>query len=289
MALIPTWYSASSKKIVEKALERGILKYPGICYIRDTHTLAWITQDNDVQYVYGTNQIIDVKIDNNQLQFYFQEKEPLCVNLKTTLTDEDIVTIKQSIGLNEYIKENELQTYLDNIIGNLEDKSTVVDYINSLSYNKLSDKPIENMIGTLNTPVYISSLADGIYKIKGQYIIGGANTTVNSSPEDTFFLISHDPEINNKSTITKIQGSSITLYFLESDGTFRTDRYITEEWVKDQNFMSANSAKEYITQAIQETVADVIDQTLDEKLDNALDKKISGISTEQLTNIFSNN
>ena len=108
------------------------------------------------------------------------------------------------------------------------------------------------MIGSLNAPVYITSLEDGIYKIKGQFIIGGSNTTVNSSPEDTFFLVSHNPDIQNKMTITKIQGGSITLYFLESDGTFRTDRYITEEWVKAQNFMSANSAKEYITQAIQE-------------------------------------
>ena len=181
---------------------------------------------------------------------------------------------------------DKLQTYLDNIIGNLEDKSTVVDYINNLSYEKLSDKPIENLIGTLNTPVYISSLTDGIYKVKGQYIIGGSNTTVNSSPEDVLFLVSHDSDIQNKMTITKMQGDSITLYFLESDGTFRTDRYITEEWIKDQNFMSANSAKEYIAQSIQDTVSDVIDQTLDEKIDTALDKKIGSISTEELTNMF---
>lgn len=65
---------------------------------------------------------------------------------------------------------------LDDIVGNLEDKDTVVDYINSLSYNKLSDKPIENLIGSLNAPVYISSLEDGIYKIKGQYIISQSTT-----------------------------------------------------------------------------------------------------------------
>ena len=87
-------------------------------------------------------------------------------------------------------------------------------------------------------------------------------------------------------TVTKIQGDSIILYFLESDGTYRTDKYITEEWIKAQNFMSAESVKEYVSQAIQETVADVIDQTLDSKLDSALDKKLSGISTEELTNIF---
>ena len=288
MALLPNWFSASTKAIAEKALDRGILKYPGMCYIEDTQSLAWVTQDNQIKYIQGNNQITNVKFVGSNLMFY--SGTSLLFSYDMSLTEEDqnhiIEEVKKSIGLDQYIKASDMTTLLDNIIGNLEDKSTVVDYINSLSYNKLSDKPIENMIGTLNAPVYISSLADGIYKIKGQYIIGGANTTVNSSPEDTFFLISHDAELEKKMTITKMQGDSITLYFLETDGTFRTDRYITEEWVKAQNFMSADSVKEYVAQSIQETVADVIDQQLDEKLDTVLDKKLGGISTEELNNIF---
>lgn len=288
MAFLPNWFSASTKAIAEKALNRGVLKYPGMCYIEDTQSLAWVTQDNQIKYIQGNNQITNVKFVGSNLMFY--SGTTLLFSYDMSLTEEDqshiIEEVKKSIGLDQYVKTSDMTTLLDNIIGNLEDKSTVVDYINSLSYNTLSDKPIINMIGSLNAPVYISSLDDGIYKIKGQFIIGGSNTTVNSSPEDTFFLVSHNPDIQNKMTITKIQGGSITLYFLESDGTFRTDRYITEEWVKAQNFMSANSAKEYITQAIQETVSDVIDQTLDEKLDSALDKKLGGISTEELNNIF---
>lgn len=288
MAFLPNWFSASTKAIAEKALDRGILKYPGMCYIEDTQSLAWVTQDNQIKYIQGNNQITNVKFVGSNLMFY--SGTTLLFSYDMSLTEEDqshiIEEVKKSIGLDQYVKTSDMTTLLDNIIGNLEDKSTVVDYINSLSYNTLSDKPIINMIGSLNAPVYITSLEDGIYKIKGQFIIGGANTTVNSSPEDTFFLVSHDPDIQNKMTITKIQGGSITLYFLESDGTFRTDRYITEEWVKAQNFMSANSAKEYITQAIQETVSDVIDQTLDGKLDSALDKKLGSISTEELNNIF---
>lgn len=288
MAFLPNWFSASTKAIAEKALNRGVLKYPGMCYIEDTQSLAWVTQDNQIKYIQGNNQITNVKFVGSNLMFY--SGTTLLFSYDMSLTEEDqshiIEEVKKSIGLDQYVKTSDMTTLLDNIIGNLEDKSTVVDYINSLSYNTLSDKPIINMIGSLNAPVYITSLEDGIYKIKGQFIIGGSNTTVNSSPEDTFFLVSHDPDIQNKMTITKIQGGSITLYFLESDGTFRTDRYITEEWVKAQNFMSANSAKEYITQAIQETVSDVIDQTLDEKLDSALDKKLGGISTEELNNIF---
>lgn len=290
MALLPNWFSASTKAIAEKALDRGILKYPGMCYIEDTQSLAWVTQDNQIKYIQGNNQITNVKFVGSNLMFY--SGTTLLFSYDMSLTEEDlahIVTeVKKSIGLDKYVKTSDMTTLLDNIIGNLEDKSTVVDYINSLSYNKLSDKPIINMIGSLNAPVYITSLEDGIYKIKGQYIIGGSNTTVNLSPEDAFFLVSHDPDIQNKMTITKIQGDSITLYFLESDGTYRTDKYITEEWIKAQNFMSAESVKEYVSQAIQESVADVIDQQLDEKLDSALDKKIGGISTEELTNIFNN-
>ena len=76
---------------------------------------------------------------------------------------------------------------------------------------------------------------------------------------------------------------------MQTDGTYRTDKYITENWIKDQNFMSADDAKEFITESIKEIASEIIDQQLDARLDSALDKKIGGISTEDLTNIFSNN
>ena len=290
MALIPSWFSASTKAIAEKALDRGILKYPGMCFIEDTQSLAWITQDNEIKYVKGANQITNVKFIGSNLMFY--SGDTLLFSYDMSMTEEDlkhIVTeVKKSIGLDQYVKASDMTTLLDNIIGNLEDKSTVVEYINSLSYNKLSDKPIVNLIGSLTTPVYISSLDDGIYKIKGQYIIGGSNTTVNSSPEEAFFFVSHDADVNKKMTITKMQGDSIVLYFLDSDGSFNTDRYITENWITAQNYMSAESVKEYVAQAIQESVETIVDQTLETKLDSALERKIGGLTTEQLNNIFSN-
>lgn len=290
MALIPSWFSASTKAIAEKALDRGILKYPGMCFIQDTKSLAWISQDNKIHYIYGTNQITDIKFVGSNFMFYSNGK--LLYSFDMSMTDEDaqhiIEQVKTSIGLDQYIKAADVSKLLDDIVGNLEDKDTVVDYINSLSYNKLFDKPIINLIGSLNAPIYISSLADGIYKIKGQYIISQSNPTVQSSAEDILFFISHDPELEKKMTITKMQGTSIVLYFLQTDGTYRTDKYITENWIADQNYISADSAKEFIMTAIQETVIDIIDQQLDEKLDSVLDEKISGISTEDLTNIFSN-
>lgn len=260
MALIPTWYSASTKQIAEKALQRGVLKYPGLCYIQDSKSIAWVTIDNTLEYVKGDKQITDVKCIGSNLMFFSGDK--LLFSYDISMTDEDkdhiIEEVKKTIGL-------------DN----------VVDYINSLSYNKLFDVPIVNLIGTLTVPVKISSLDDGIYKVKGQCIIGGNNTTVQSSADDVLYLVSHDADTSS-TTITKMQGKSITLYFIQQDGEYTTDRYVTESWINEQNFANADSVKEYVSNIIEETVLDV----LDEHIDSALDRKLGGIDSEDLTNIF---
>lgn len=283
MAFIPTWFTASTKQIAEKALQRGVLKYPGLCYIKDSKCIAWVTIDNTLEYVKGDKQITDVKYIGSNLMFFTGDK--LLFSYDVSMTDEDrdhiIEEVKKTIGLDNYVKSSELSTLLDNIIGNLEDKSTVVEYINSLSYNKLSDVPITNLIGTLVVPVKISSLDDGIYKIKGQCIIGGNNTTVQSSADDVLYLVSHDADTSS-TTITKMQGKSITLYFIQQDGEYTTDRYITEKWINEQNFANADSVKEYVSNIIEETVLNV----LDDHIDAALERKLGGIDSEDLTNIF---
>lgn len=283
MAFIPTWFTASTKQIAEKALQRGVLKYPGLCYIKDSKCIAWVTIDNTLEYVKGDKQITDVKYIGSNLMFFTGDK--LLFSYDVSMTDEDrdhiIEEVKKTIGLDNYVKSSELSTLLDNIIGNLEDKSTVVEYINSLSYNKLSDVPITNLIGTLVVPVKISSLDDGIYKIKGQCIIGGNNTTVQSSADDVLYLVSHDADTSS-TTITKMQGKSITLYFIQQDGEYTTDRYVTEKWINEQNFANADSVKEYVSNIIEETVLNV----LDDHIDAALERKLGGIDSEDLTNIF---
>ena len=283
MALIPSWFSASTKAIAEKAFERGILKYPGMCFIQDTKSLAWVTKENTIQYINGTDQITDIKFVGTNLMFY--SNGTLLYSFDMSMTEEDaeniIAQVKASIGLDQYIKSSDVTKLLDDIVGNLEDKSTVVDYINSLSYRKLTDKPIEYLIGSLTVPITISTLDDGIYKIKGQFIIGGNSTTVHSSADEVFFLVSHDEDTHGTS-ITQFQGNSILLYFIQQDGDYVTDKYVTEKWVNDQNFMSADSAKQFIQEQLELTVSDLVDK----KIDEALDKKIGGLESADIANIF---
>lgn len=160
-------------------------------------------------------------------------------------------------------------------------KKKVKEILKSIRKNGAYIRNQENLIGTLVVPVKISSLDDGIYKVKGQSIIGGNNTTVQSSADDVLYLVSHDADTSS-TTITKMQGKSITLYFIQQDGEYTTDRYITENWINEQNFASADSVKEYVSNIIEETVLDV----LDEHIDAALERKLGGIDSKDLTNIF---
>ena len=281
--ITPLWYSASTKRIAEKALERGILKYPGLCYIKEDNNIAWVSIDNKLEYIKGDNQITNVKYENSNLQFY--NGETLLFSYDISITDEDknniIDEVKRTIGLENYVKTTDLTKTLDDIIGNLPDNTTVIDYINSISYNNLSDAPITNLIGSLNTPVMISSLSDGIYNIKGQCIIGGNNTTIQSSADGVLYLVSHDADTSSI-TITKMQGKSITLYFIQQSGEYTTDRYITESWINEQNFASADSVKGYVSNVIEKTLLSVID----EHIDSALVKKISGIDSNDIITLF---
>ena len=79
-----------------------------------------------------------------------------------------------------------------------------------------------------------------------------------------------------------MQGKSITLYFIQQDGEYTTDRYVTEKWINEQNFANADSVKEYVSNIIEETVLNV----LDDHIDAALERKLGGIDSKDLTNIF---
>lgn len=283
--MIPSYYVASTTSVAEKAIERGYLKYPGICFISSTNTLGWLDIDHNIHYIRGHNQITSIKYDGSNLIFYSDSEILFSYNVSispdsTEAIIQDLIT---RIHLDDYAKSADVSRLLDDMIGDLADKTTVVDYINSLSYNDLSDVPIVDKVGTLSNIITVSTLNDGVYKIKGQFMIGGTQTTVHSSANDTFFIVSHS---DAGVAITQLQANTIKVYFMNSDGTFHTDRYITEQWISEQDFISAATVKDYVKEIIADTVKQLIDETLDERLDIALDNKIGGLTSDDIKTIF---
>lgn len=289
MALIPQYFSASTRAIAEKSLERGYLKYPSICFIEEDKTLAWVTINNEIKYINGDKQITNVTYQNNILSFYsnneliFSEEIGLSEDYVNQLVSQITEDVSSRIDLTEYPQKSDVLSLLDDKVGNLEDKQTVVDYIKDLSYSILKDVPIKNIGGTLTSTIIISDLEDGIYKVKGQYMIGGNNTTLQSSSEDTYFIVTHEKD---RTSITSICGKSILLYFIEADGNYLFDRYITENWLESKNFVTSENIQEYVREAIGENINQVVSEILDERIDIALENKIEGINPIDIAHLF---
>ena len=110
MALIPTWYSASTKQIAEKALQRGVLKYPGLCYIQDSKSIAWVTIDNTLEYVKGDKQITDVKCIGSNLMFFSGDK--LLFSYDISMTEIKVILLKKSRKQLDWIIMSNLLSFL---------------------------------------------------------------------------------------------------------------------------------------------------------------------------------
>ncbi len=80
-----------------------------------------------------------------------------------------------------------------------------------VNYDALGNRPIYNLVGTLDKFVIVSELSDGVYKIRGQYKICLGDATVYSSANDNFFLVGHSDGV---ATIRKITSSDIFDYTL---------------------------------------------------------------------------
>ena len=285
MAIILNHFTASTKSIVEKAVERGVFKYPGLCYITEDNVLAWLTIDNEIKYISGDKQITNIQTIGTELVFFSNDDVLFSFDIAMSPDDmENIIhEITATLNLNEYAKSADVSKLLDDIVGNLGNKNTVVDYINSLSYNDLSDIPIITLKGTITKTINISSLNDGVYRVSGQFMIGGNHTTIQSSSDDNFFIVNHDKA---SIAITHLHANSIQIFFINPDGDYTSDRYITENWIAEQDFISSANVQDYVREIVTNTVVQIIDETLDERLDLALDKKISGIDSEELMKIF---
>lgn len=290
MSLIPQYFQASTQEVAEQALQKGILKYPGVCLIQDGNYLVWVLQDNTLEFIGGYDQITDIQYEEGIL--YFNSGDKVLYSIDIVLSEDAYERIKDeiinSIDLNEYIRVEDAIQLIDNKIGDIGDKTNVVEYIGDISYNNIKDTPIKNLHGSLTQVVKVSTLLDGVYKITGQYQIGGDRQTIEMSTEGTLFIVEHSTQ-DNSIFITQLLGNTIRIYTISEDVT-TSDKYITENYIKDLDLITADNVKEYVREIVGDTIKETVEETitlvLDEKIDAALDKKLTGIPDQDIISIF---
>lgn len=287
MALVPRFVCASTRDVAEACLRQGIISNPSICYIKDGNYLLFVTKDNTLDFVSGYNQITDIKSLDGVL--YFMTGDDVIYTADAAITPDILERVKDdvanAISLDEYAKNKDVVALLDGRIGDLEGKDTVRNFIDNLSYNSISDVPITNLYGSLTKTIVVADLDDGVYKIKGQYKLGGNHQTIQLSTDDVFFIVAHN-HTNSTIIITQLMGNQIRIYTIGSDGTFISDKYITESYINQQDFIKSKEVKDYVKSLVTDAITETIDAVLDERLDVALDNKLSNIDDQTIISLF---
>lgn len=282
---VPQFFQVSNRNVVQKAIDKGVLKYPGICFVLEDKSLIWITTEGIIEDVGTVDGITGVDYINGELRFLHGSTPLFSVDISMDDSTADYITetIIDRLNLSEFAKTTEIIQMLDNRIGDLGEHSNVVEYVLSLSYGSTPNIPIIQLQGSVTNPINLSNQSDGVYKITGQYLIGGTQQTIQSSSNSELFLIESGED---SISITKLGGNSIYVYNVFSDGNSVSTKYVTEEWINTQDFMSSAQVREYVDLTVRSLVTEVLDEILDEKIDRAIDEKIGAIESTDIQQMF---
>lgn len=157
-----------------------------------------------------------------------------------------------------------------------------------IDYDSLGNKPVINKIGTLDSPIAVDQLEDGIYKIRGQYKLTESAITIYLSSNDNFFLVKTENDITY---IKKISAMDITDYTVNSDGSISAStipttkilkNYATKSYVDDKIAALDLLTKDDVTTY----VADIINNTIDEKIETKVNKMYTPADNAEIQQLF---
>ena len=190
------------------------------------------------------------------------------------------------------IVEDKCKGYIVNkdALGNYYvDKMTIDD----IDYNTLGNRPIVNLIGDLDDPIIIDKLDTGIYNVKGQYKISNLIETIYLSASSVLIIVEKDRSVTH---IKHITTDKIADFFI-SDNSVTSHEYITDQYLKDNNYATTDyvdnkisALEQSINEDIEKYISDIVDKQfssmLDEKIDAKINEKIQPVDNSQVQSLF---
>ena len=256
--------------IIEDYINQKKLDAYDIVYTTDTHENVVIDADLNI-----------VPIRSRVYRFTDITSANLSLNKSSDTYEGQIVAILQ---------END-----EKYSGYIVNKNKVGEfYVSPLSesgqidYDSLGNKPVINKIGTLNSPITVDQLEDGIYKIRGQYKLTESAITIYLSSNDNFFLVKTENDITY---IKKISAMDITDYTVNSDGSISAStipttkilkNYAPKSYVDDKIAALDLLTKDDVTTY----VADIINNTIDEKIETKVNKMYTPADNAEIQQLF---
>lgn len=262
---------------IQQKIDEGVLDAYDIVYTKDSHENIVISPELEIWSVRSRIYTFDSVDEAN-----------VSLNTNTDTYKGQIVAILNNDKYSAYIVNQELNgTY-----------SVTPLSADNIDYNTINNKPINNLVGTLNTPIIIATLNTGLYKIKGQYKIDDSEETVYLSADGDLFLIE---DIDDGKCIKRFTKDIINDYIISDNGiekkVYVTDKYLEEngyattDYVNGKVLALEESIKADIEAYVERTVENVITEKVDTIIDNRLDvkfnEKIQAIPNNEVTDLFS--
>lgn len=266
-------FSYVNRSDIEKLIASGKINENDIVYTKDTHENIFIGSDlsiNPVQSKIYSFQ--DIKSAEDYL------------NKATDSYAGQLVAIETNGHYSAYIvNKNGSSFYV----------SLVSESVESGDYNTLGNRPIDNLNGTLDTPIIVENLQTGIYKITGQYKISLNDETTYLTTNETLFFVLQGEEIS----IRKITSHDILSYVISENSIISETSVPTSQWIIDQGYASETYVNEkiavldFITRdEVNQYVKNAIDKNFDELIDKKIEKKLNesfgDVEDSDISNLF---
>ena len=251
----------------------GILDAYDVCYTKDTNESYIIKED-----------LTPSPIRSRVYIFQNESDAVTQLNQNTDTYNGQIVSI---------LCGDRYQGYIVNTTNESFTVSPLNKITESIDYNTLGNRPIVNLVGTLDKPIIVSDLNDGIYNIKGQYKISDLIETIYLSASNVIFTVRKDAD---KTFIKSITSNNISDFCI-SNGSISSQEYITDQYLKDNNYANIDyvdnkiaALEQSINEDIEKYIADIVDKQfssiLDEKIDAKIDEKIQPVDNSKVQSLF---
>ena len=253
-------FSYVNRKDIDKLIELGKIDANDIIYTKDTHENIFISKDFSIipiqSKIYRYSDVTSA------------EKE---LNINSDTYEGQLVAIANNGSYIAYIVNKNFNNSF--YVTKISDVSTSVDY------NTIGNRPINNILGDLSSPVVIANLPTGIYRVAGNYRICNNDKTIYSSSDDNLFLVYlSDHDIG----IKKITSSTIINYVIENNSIISTNTFASTDWILNQDFSTKTyvdekiAALDFITKSeIEAYVSSIIDEKFDAIIDAKIEEKIN--------------
>ena len=253
-------------------LESGELNEYDVIYSRDKLITYLISED-----------LKPIELRSRVYVFSSVKEAEIALNQNTDTYSGQIVAI---------LDKDTYRGYIVNLNNDIYKVTPLYEHAEPIDYDTLGNRPISNLVGTLDNPIIISDLDSGVYLVKGQYNISLDISTIYLSTSGTLFIVEHTDEsvlikkITSKEIIdyivtdTTISNSYITKDFLDEKG-YTTTAYVNEK-IAALDFITKKEAEMYVKQIIEESIETVIE----EKVNNVIDEKLVEVTDKKVQDLF---